>query len=359
MDSPESTLTAWARRVLEVPDGTPPEQARGGLLRRLGGGELVPPPDWHEAAEVLCRTQPGRPPATLGLMAEETRLREEVQSFAADFFQTRPAERRQRWHALGAQCRPFPPLAARLRELAPGLDVEPACLGDRYMQVNRLAARLAQLFVLPLVERAKKRRELFEQMREAGWLSAARRLQSHYPAVAALEPHLLTAIITWPKTDHAIRKARAKMQRPASGSSSGAGKGVGVGVGVAAMVIIRLIATVNSNSNHSTPSYSPAPAYQYSTPRVPDPWAGGAPWTGLNHDPDAGSPTQPPVYRPGENSFEYQKRLQKWAEGQNRLAAPPRSPAGVLPGSNPWPGARTAPGWPTPPRPAPTAKTRR
>jgi hypothetical protein len=334
-------LTAWARRTLSLPEHGSRIEERKLLFRHLAQENFIPSPDWQEALNLLFRRGPAHPPAAHGLWTEEARLRDEVNAFAAGFFAMEPVTRRARWQALEAECRPFPPLAARLRALEPGLGAESACGSDRSPQVNDLARQVTELFVLRPAERTNRRQELFHQLRANAqeWTPAAKGLQKRYPALAALEPQLVDQLTTWGETRKRLQKAWGKAApAPSSSKASTAGKSVGWGGAVLAFIVLRLLFNLGSHSSRPTspPSYQ-VPQFQVQqrtfqnfsntvpiAPNATAPFtqtAPNSPWS------PEGVPNMwrdgPPQIMPGESGFAYQQRVREWAMGGGVTKPPP------------------------------------
>ncbi len=256
---------AWAARQVGLTPGASPDEVRGALLREVTRDAFVPPPERQAAWRVLCSPPGARPPLPPEwLLAEEARLRGEVEDFAAAFFATSVAARRERWQALSDQCAFSPPLTARLAALQPALGLDLA-LGDiGNPRTAQLASQVAGLFVLAPSARAVQRQSVQRSMQGdiAGWEEAVRQLQTLAPAVAALEPTLLSSILNWRDRQHRLERARAGRETPSrpaprargragaaarapapavpAAKGSGAGKGVGCGAAVLASIIIRV-----------------------------------------------------------------------------------------------------------------------
>jgi hypothetical protein len=212
------------------------------------------------------------------LLAEEGRLRSEVDDFAASFFDTPVASRRQRWQALSARCAAQPSLAARLAALEPGLGLD-LRLGDiDNPRTAQLASHVAGLFVLDPVARATQRQAVLRSLQTdiAGWEETARQLQAVFPALAALEPTLLTSILTWREQQQRLARVRSARQpltsRPATrpaprpeaaAPSRSGGKAIGWGA------VIAIIFTVRLCGGLARHSWSPAPPPQDPFPQFP------------------------------------------------------------------------------------------
>src|SRR5437870_4373578 len=103
-------LREWAADQLDLDAAARPEEVRAQFLRRLPDEDFLPPLAWQEAAALLDGLPaPATPPEdAVAEMAES--LREEVESFAGQFFALRPDERRARWQTLAERCRMDLPL---------------------------------------------------------------------------------------------------------------------------------------------------------------------------------------------------------------------------------------------------------
>jgi hypothetical protein len=270
--------------------------ARGTVIVefRLGGDNCLAAPrrGARSTTEILMMTPEARaallqavthagfvPPQSETLLVEETRLRGEVDDFAASFFATPVEARRQRWQALSVRCASSPPLSARLAALEPGLglDLRPGDIGNP--RTAQLASHVAGLFVLAPVARAAQRQAVLRAMHSdiAGWEECARQLQATAPTLSALEPTLVTSILNWRQQQQQLARLRqgrpAPTYRPPSRTTTptrapapapvrSGGKAFGwVGVAVA-IGIVRVCIGLGS---HST---SPAPQPRIEIPRI-------------------------------------------------------------------------------------------
>jgi hypothetical protein len=220
-DRANETSRAAAR--LGVAPGTDAAGVRAAFLGRLEEVEFVPPPDMLRAFETLGgRALPGGESTTRtgDSFAEESRVREELETLAADFFSYPVAERRRRWEALAEPCRPFPALAVRLRSLGAGLNLEPGELQDPDLLVVRLAGYLGELFVLSPPSRAVYRHELLARLKTdiPRWEAAAQALKQRHPAFAELEPVLLGRLAGWSARQKQRMKARKRVKVTAAAS---------------------------------------------------------------------------------------------------------------------------------------------
>jgi hypothetical protein len=386
MDEALPDVDGWARRQLGVPLEATPTQARPAVLRALADGEFVPPPEWQEAVEVLYR--PSRAPAARGRAAvdEEARLRPEVETFATEYFKLAPPARRERWHALAVQCRPFPRLAARLEVLVPGLEIDLVAFLAREKKFDELAQQVTTLFLLRPPERAARRQALLAAWgdRQFKLEGTARRLQKRFPALAALEPDLAGHLTACRTAEKLLRKS-AKQQasaRPKSRASVGGGSVVGIWFLI--LLFTRFLGGLTPHSSvPQTPSYTAPPVpvlksnwWDANKPGAPGTipvLPPGSPNTGVpSHlwksvvpgtvdEPELfpNRPDRMPIPRPGEPGSRYVERLSEWQRRQDpfgrRIA--PGLPGGNRAGVPTFPGNTRGgnpaiPGRPWPERPA-------
>lgn len=175
----------WAE-LLRAPADATAGTASSALLRLLPGDEFLPPAGEVAAVNALAGTAApvGRDPDV------EQLLRDEVESFAGNFWALAPADRRPAWAELSRRDAD----AVRLRELEPGLDVSAPLLADP--AADELAALVRELFVLPPRERAIRRNMwLLEHAPDVEkWRAARAVVLRDAPALAALDPDLGAAL---------------------------------------------------------------------------------------------------------------------------------------------------------------------
>jgi hypothetical protein len=283
---------SWAARQVGLSPDAPPDVVRGALLREVTRADFVPPPERHAAWQAVC-APPGTPPPEM-LLAEESRLRGEVDDFAAAFFATPVAARQQRWQALSAQCAFSPPLTARLAALQPALGLELRLEDVGNPRTAQLASHVAGLFVLAPVARAAQRQAVLRSLQAdiAGWEEMTRQLQAVAPALAALEPTLLSSILGWRVQQQRLSRARAGREPPSrpaprtaarakaaappapAAKGSGGGRAVGWGAVVLVGLAIRVCAGIGSHTSPApnVPEFHPElfQAPQQIDPRVFD-----------------------------------------------------------------------------------------
>jgi hypothetical protein len=204
-------LTDFANRrhaadQLGVPPDALPADARAAFLRKLPAAGFLPVPPLCAAAALLI----DRP--VIGAAGAEYEaetggsLRAEVATFARSFWSIAPVDRRRSWQELLSRVAADPLLAGRVRRLEAGVDLPDATGGGGPPRPREIVGMIQTLFVLGPFDRAGRRRELLDGLPPpaAGWEQAARHVQHHHPAHAALEPALIDRLTTWtrrPKAD--------------------------------------------------------------------------------------------------------------------------------------------------------------
>jgi hypothetical protein len=200
---PRAELIPWAREELSVGANAGADEFRRTLFQRLEKENWVLPCATQYALETLALRSAEDRKAVVGIgggsffWSAEKKLREEVERFAASFFQLPPPQRTAEWRKLEDRCRLFPTLAHRLRGLQPGLDVVIPQIGFDRATLD-LAEHLSRLFVLRPNDRAQLRRTPDERLAKTlpQWRDAALRLQRQLPQVAKLEPGLVESLAT-------------------------------------------------------------------------------------------------------------------------------------------------------------------
>jgi hypothetical protein len=191
-------LRAWAADELQVEPTASPEAVRAAYYRQVqrdNGAVNLPA---REALLILIsRNGAARP--TLALEDVEDDLLGELDEFAGRFFSLPVAERTARWQNLMARGQWFVRAGARLDALRAGLDVVvPEFGGDS--PLGPLAALVCELFVLRPQDRAARRDQFAAEMEECqgdrwqkeNWSSAALTLRNDHPAIANLDPLLIS-----------------------------------------------------------------------------------------------------------------------------------------------------------------------
>jgi hypothetical protein len=200
---PRAELTPWARDELNMGASAGADEFRRTLFQRLEKENWVPPCEAQYALETLALRSAEDRKAAVGVgggaffWSAEKKLREEVERFAASFFELPPPQRTAEYRKLEERCRLFPTLAHRLRGLKPGLDVVIPQVGFDRATLD-LAEHLSRLFVLRPNDRAQLRRTPDERLAKTlpQWREAAARLQRQLPQVAKLEPGLVESLAT-------------------------------------------------------------------------------------------------------------------------------------------------------------------
>jgi hypothetical protein len=191
----------------------------------------LPPADWQTLARVVAAR---RAPATMtiaeGLMTgRRDVLREEVESFCAEFFQLEPAERRARDAHLTSKCARHPPLLARLNKLVGGflLAREPFVV-ETLPDVKALADVVRKLFVMRPHDRAIARQSFLRETREEPqrWADAARALNTTHPEIARLDSVFLHRIANWQQENRERVKAERRRKPPAVRAAKDAGPNI-------------------------------------------------------------------------------------------------------------------------------------
>jgi hypothetical protein len=268
MSASSPIATAWAACEVGLCTGVTSDEARAAFLRELTDNGFVPSPTRQRAWQQLCGLLGG--PPSEALLAEEARLRNEIDEFAASFFATPIAARRQRWQELSQRCASSPPLVARLQALRPGLDVEldPNRLGNP--RLEQLASHVAGLFVLPPAARAAQRQAVLRtaQTDILGWEAAAVQLHATLPTLVALEPTLQGAILGWRGQQQRLARrregrtssAQARTPRPAPAATARAPSSSGSrALGGLAVFVILIVVRLCIGGLGSHRSYTPAP----------------------------------------------------------------------------------------------------
>lgn len=260
----------WAAEQLGLRPDASPEEVRAAWLRRLPAEDFVPSSElcWS-LATLLRRQREGEWEARAdeaATVAEEERLRVEVEAFAIEFWNLSVEERRRRWEALRDRCAFAPALRARLRLLEAGLGVASGEQAGEDTCVVELARLVRELFFLRPGPRALARQNLVRRLQnDRAWKVAARRLRYVNPTLAALGNDLLDKLLSeTPRLVHLEyadnRRERTRQPTAAKSGSSGCGWSTWAIV-VIAMGILRLFATVfkEDSSSHPPPSIDVPP----------------------------------------------------------------------------------------------------
>ncbi len=203
-----------ALTTLGVADSASAAEARAELLRRLSVEEFAPPEECVVAANALAGT-------TLPLSEDATASETErdltaIEAFTREYWSLSPADRRMRWTNFDSPG-VSEPVAARLKQLEPGLDLP--VVPHPNPLAEEVAAAIRELFLLS--GRARAIRRAIWLTERAGWTKdlggATRRLQWDAPRLTRLTPDFVGKLIEGPLvsvvpaiSDHARQEAEAK-----------------------------------------------------------------------------------------------------------------------------------------------------
>jgi hypothetical protein len=269
---PAEWRTRWAAGQLGLsPDASGPE-ARAAFLRRLPEWEFMPPVGAHRALELLkgCPVR-GTDHAQAefeALLAEQERLRAEVEGFAGRFWQLSTDERVTIWNRLSQGCGAFPALRERLQRLVPGLHLELLSEPPEDMHVKMLAQGVQELFVLRPAEQARKRREHLRRLRRdfSAWRDAVRRVRVNFPEVAALGEPFLSELET-------VERPRKRQPTPRKKSTDLTRKIIHPWWAAPLTILVLMLLRGVGDPSRTVPSRSPPP---FKFNRFPDPQLPGA-----------------------------------------------------------------------------------
>jgi hypothetical protein len=264
----------WARETLRIPLETPEKEVHALLLDRLEEADFVPSPDWSQAIRQLAGAAPRRVlrPSTYDafLAHDEERLRDEVDAFAARFFDSPPSERRQRWAGLLARCEWSAPLEARLRWLEVGLDVVwPKC-NFPSDDVRLLIEHVGEAFVLSPGHRDALHRDFWRKIAKKGsvssvWRHVVHLVRKSYSDVARLDPEFLDALARGSRAGgllfwdaKASKTPRAAPEPVAGGGRSGGTFPWWIGI-ILAMSLARACPNSERSPPQPTPRFNPSP----------------------------------------------------------------------------------------------------
>ena len=204
----------WAAEQLGLDGPLDFAAARGKLWRQLRAHELLPPADWQVCARVALGGAPAEmSPGESIVSGRRDALREQVETFAAQFFRLPPDARRAQWEDLMPHCRPHAPLVARLESLAVGLEVD---LETPAAQARPEIAELRQEFCRLFVLRPHRRALALQAFRERtsadrpAWEQAAQMLETWHADVAALNKPL---VLELKQSRHFDAEAARRKQR--------------------------------------------------------------------------------------------------------------------------------------------------
>ncbi len=203
--SAEASFLRAAADRLGLQSPVAPDAARAAVLQKLRDDDYLPDPATHEAILAVSGRRLGNVSLLADdLTAETGRLLEQIEEFATGFFTIPPPDRVEHWRALHNTCEGRESLLARLRDLEPGLSLDPASIIGGSPVAARLIDDVLALFVLPLEARAPRSRELAMQFREDPALTdleryqARRELVRRHRDIARLSPVYLKQVARHP-----------------------------------------------------------------------------------------------------------------------------------------------------------------
>lgn len=212
----------WAADQLNAAPTATAEEARTAFVRLLPKHDFVPSFEVWQAFHLLNQ---GHEQSSLrtdsqmqAFLAEENRLRPELEQFAESFWEHEPSQRRTLWNDLALRCAFSPFLLDRLKQLEPALEQEVIKAEPKDMAAQ--IAQIAQcLFVMRPETRARARQEWLKanSKHSANWARHARRAVQYYPELSAYK----IGIITQLTTQDAIQKQAAKQRRKFGLNSNG------------------------------------------------------------------------------------------------------------------------------------------
>jgi hypothetical protein len=199
----EETYRQWAAGQLGLAADATAAEARAAFLRRLPREDFVPPLELVQAARCFgvgaTAARDARTEAEVA-RAEEAALRVDVEEFADQYWELRPADRRTRWETLWAHANFSLGLRARLKCLEDGLDIarKQVPAGTDPL-VAELACRVCDIYVLRLAARARAWQAVWREARRNiwGWKAAAEVLVARYPDIAALQSEAVKKFAKW------------------------------------------------------------------------------------------------------------------------------------------------------------------
>ncbi len=200
----QEQLKSFATALLKLNSSLPDLEVKSALFRRLRDEGFMVDPLAHEAVQAFA----GRsgPLLTEAMRCVQERLLwEQVETYAASFFDMTVDNRREHWRLLSKACKSHQRLIDRLVWLRPGLTLERQEIMARSPLVSRMAHDLLKIFVERPEPRAVLTRKLVHSVRSDPSLTtadrsrAAKQLMKAYPEIAALSPaYLASFIVTKP-----------------------------------------------------------------------------------------------------------------------------------------------------------------
>jgi hypothetical protein len=203
----------WAAERLGVSADASAQEARSAFFAALPESEFIPTAEMRSALQLRLANDRQQEPARRALAAfrkcQVQALYESIEKFARAYWSLEPA-RRQEVHArLLSGARSLPLAKLRLASLSEGLAVD-AVTGADDDPTRALAVRVQELYVLPPIDRAVRRRELGNSLcTDSGGSIAFQLLQKDFPEMARLEKALNPAgLAAPPKLRRKLPRAR-------------------------------------------------------------------------------------------------------------------------------------------------------
>jgi hypothetical protein len=194
----ERSRVAAAELLGVLPESTPSE-VRAAFLKRLEQADFQPSEQWCAGFSAFVDKAPAG--GLLFGMAVTRQmqiadLRGDVEAFGREFWSMDLKSRAKRWRVLANRCGDNPALAAYLRRLAPGLDVNWLAFGDLEEKQSEIAADIKEMFTLWPSQRAARRRERLAAISDRSmlWSVAAKHLREHLPELSSLDPDFVSAV---------------------------------------------------------------------------------------------------------------------------------------------------------------------
>jgi hypothetical protein len=269
----------WAMNRFGLPPDAVPAEICSAVLEHLDEVNLVPETDWRQAIWLLCDPQAQQAWPTNGhdafRAASESKMAEEIDIFATQFFKLPCNARKEKWTQLRSRVAAFPRLRLRLANWERGLDVYNGNLATAEPQVKLLAERVCSLFTLKPAAQETQRREWLAEM-QGDWRAAVRLFRAHFSKLAALDVDFLNGLDSYeglsakagerkllPGLVPAIKPASISTslnKKSPSKTSSGLGRyGYVIGILLVTALRVALNSSPNPTPNYRLPSIPKAP----------------------------------------------------------------------------------------------------
>lgn len=209
----ELAIDEWADRTLELSRDAHGAEYRRRMLQQIETAEYVLPESSRAAMRLRSHAANGNQGCQEHDAAsdlshfdedDEERMREELLTFSAEFFELPPDLRRQRWESIQGRVVTIPRLLTWLNSLQPGLEITFEELSSLPDEVQPLAQHILELFPLPPALRARRRREVIAGLSGATtmqgadngleWEHVAEQLREGWPHLAELGPDLVNEL---------------------------------------------------------------------------------------------------------------------------------------------------------------------